>query len=168
MSHGILRYYLDAEFYEDGRTIDLISIALVCEDGRELYAVSSEAQLHRVSPWVRDNVLTKLPPYGSPAWMTRAEIRRAVVDLVAPVDEYSPKSQIWGWYCDYDWVAFCQLFGTMMDLPLYMPRYCMDLKQLAVTKGDPRVPRQEAGEHDALEDARWAMATHAFLEGAEP
>lgn len=162
-----LRYYLDTEFYEDGRTIDLISIALVCEDGREFYAVSREAQLHRASPWVRDNVLPKLPPYGRPEWMSRAEIRQGIVDLVAPVDEYSPKNQFWAYYADYDWVALCQLFGTMMDLPEYMPKYCMDLKQLAVMKGDPRLPKQEVGEHDALADARWCARAHAFLEGRD-
>ena len=62
-----MSYYLDTEFYEDGRTIDLISIALVTTDGRELYAVSRDAELHRVSDWVRENVLPHLPPYGDPA-----------------------------------------------------------------------------------------------------
>ncbi len=31
-----MRYFLDTEFYEDGKTIDLISIGIVAEDGREL------------------------------------------------------------------------------------------------------------------------------------
>ena len=162
-----LRYYLDTEFYEDGRTIDLISIALVCEDGREFYAVSSEAELHRVSPWVREHVLPRLPPYGDRAWITRAQIRDAVHQFTAPADHLGnprPEPQVWAYYADYDWVALCQLFGTMMNLPEHMPKFCMDLKQLAVTMGNPRLPKQATGEHDALEDARWNMATHAFLE----
>jgi hypothetical protein len=160
---GVLRYYLDTEFYEDGKTIDLISIGIVCEDGREFYAANSDAELHRVSPWVRDNVLPHLSTYGSPEWKTRAEIRDSVVAFIAPVDEYSPKTQVWGYYADYDWVVFCQLFGTMMDLPKYMPKYCMDLKQLAVERGDPRLPKQEKDEHHALMDARWNKRAHAFL-----
>jgi hypothetical protein len=30
-----MRYWLDTEFIEDGKTIDLISIGIVAEDGRE-------------------------------------------------------------------------------------------------------------------------------------
>ena len=35
-------YFYDCEFIEDGRTIDLVSIGVVDEDGREFYAVSTE------------------------------------------------------------------------------------------------------------------------------
>lgn len=40
-----MKYFFDTEFIEDGRTIDLVSIGIVCEDGREYYAVSAEADL---------------------------------------------------------------------------------------------------------------------------
>jgi len=33
----------DTEFMEDGRLIELLSIALVCEDGRQFYAENLEA-----------------------------------------------------------------------------------------------------------------------------
>jgi hypothetical protein len=36
----------------------------------------------------------------------------------------------YGYYSDYDWVAFCSLFGTMMQLPKSFPKYCRDLKQM--------------------------------------
>jgi len=158
-----LRYYLDTEFYEDGKTIDLISIGIVCEDGREFYAVNSDAELHRVSPWIRANVLPHLPGYRDPRWLSRAQIQEAIRGFMA-VDEYSPKTQVWGYYADYDWVVFCQLFGTMMDLPKHMPRFCMDLKQLAVSLGNPTLPKQEAeSQHNALDDARWNMRVHVFL-----
>lgn len=39
------------------------------------------------------------------------------------------KPQFYGYYADYDWVLFCSLFGTMMDLPRGFPKYCIDLKQ---------------------------------------
>jgi hypothetical protein len=49
MGRGILfggtrlkRIFIDTEFVEDGKTIDLISIALVDDLGGELYLVSSE------------------------------------------------------------------------------------------------------------------------------
>ena len=37
-----MRYFYDCEFIEDGTTIDLVSIGIVAQDGRELYLVSTE------------------------------------------------------------------------------------------------------------------------------
>src|SRR4051812_11038169 len=36
---GRMKYFYDTEFLEDGQTIELISIGIVAEDGREYYAV---------------------------------------------------------------------------------------------------------------------------------
>lgn len=52
-----MKYFFDTEFIEDGRTIDLISIGMVCEDGREYYAVSEEFDFGKASEWVIKNVL---------------------------------------------------------------------------------------------------------------
>ena len=60
---------------EDGRTIELISIGVVAEDGREYYAVSTEFDAGRAGPWVRTNVLPKLPSPASPVWRSRSRIR---------------------------------------------------------------------------------------------
>jgi hypothetical protein len=38
--------------------------------------------------------------------------------------------EVYGYYCDYDWVLFCSLFGTMKELPKYFPMYCRDIKQM--------------------------------------
>jgi len=177
-------YFLDTEFHEDGKTIDLISIGVVAEDGREFYAISQEAELHRVNPWVRANVLPRLPPYGDSAWMTRKAIADQLIlftggvvtaggvaysaqDVILPeqAGPYPPlndKPKFWGYFCDYDWVVLCQLFGTMMDLPKGWPMWCRDLKQLSVDVGDPQHPPQ-TGEHHALADARWNRDLYAFL-----
>ena len=57
-----MRFFYDCEFIEDGRTIDLVSIGVVDEEGREFYAVSTEFDPERAGQWVRQNVLPKLPP----------------------------------------------------------------------------------------------------------
>jgi hypothetical protein len=57
---GKMRYFLDTEFIEDGETIDLISIGLVAEDGRELYLVNQECRFERASKWVEKNVLSPM------------------------------------------------------------------------------------------------------------
>lgn len=41
----------------------------------------------------------------------------------------SNKPVFYGYYSDYDWVVFCWLFGSMMNLPKGFPMYCIDLKQ---------------------------------------
>jgi 3'-5' exoribonuclease-like protein len=164
----MVRCFIDTEFYEDGETIDLISLGAVRSDGEEFYAVNQEAKLHRVSPWVRENVLPKLPPYSSPEWMTRKEIADGFARLMSP-SKYDPydKSpgvdEVWGYYADYDWIVICQLYGTMMKLPATFPRYCLDLKQLSWMLGNPKHPADPPGEHNALEDARWNRDLYQFL-----
>lgn len=160
-----MRYFIDTEFYEDGSTIDLISIAVVTDEAepREFYAVSQEAQLHRVGTWVRENVLPHLPRYGDPAWMTRNQIARRLESLV----DSDTKPEFWGYYADYDWIAICQLYGTMMQLPQRFPKFCRDLKQLSVDRGSPKHPPDPKDEHNALADARWNRDLYRFLMAAE-
>src|SRR3712207_9345974 len=57
----VRRYFYDTEFIEDGTTIDLVSIGVVDETGREFYAVSTEFDPDKAIPWVRRNVLDQLP-----------------------------------------------------------------------------------------------------------
>ena len=45
-----MRFFYDCEFIEDGTTIDLVSIGVVGEDGREFYAVSTEFDPERAGP----------------------------------------------------------------------------------------------------------------------
>jgi hypothetical protein len=157
-----MRYFLDTEFYEDGVTIDLISLGMVCEDGRALYVVNQDANLSRVSTWVRANVLPQLPVYGDPSWMTRAAMRDEITNFMHP-EKHPTNPQVWAYYADYDWVVFCQIFGTMMGLPKWMPKFCLDLKQLAVEKGNPTLPKQKSEEHHALGDARWNRDVYEML-----
>lgn len=165
----LVRCFVDTEFYEDGKTIDLISLGAVRSDGREFYAVSSEAKLDRVSEWVRDNVLPHLPPQGDPAWQTRSEIALGFSAFMIGLDReklgetWEQVGEVWGYYSDYDWVGICQLYGTMMGLPRHFPMYCLDLKQLSWMLGNPKHPEQETGEHHALHDARWNRDLFAFL-----
>lgn len=150
------RWFLDTEFNEDGKTIELISIALVSEDGREYYAVSSDFEPLLCNDWVKANVLPQLAGLPTtPREVIAKEIREL---LLADGD----KPEIWAYFADYDWVALCQLYGPMVALPDRFPRFCMDLKQLMVSEYLKKVdlPAQSGAEHDALEDARWVRAAH--------
>jgi hypothetical protein len=153
----MMRYYLDTEFIERGHEhpIALISIGIVAEDGREFYEVAADGwQDVHASDWVKSNVL---PHLGTRHRMGRAEMALEIRHFCGESPEF------WAYYADYDWVVLCQLFGTMMDLPDAWPKFCRDVKQLAVSVGNPELPRQESGEHNALADARHIKLMHEWL-----
>lgn len=160
-----MRYWVDTEFHEDGKTIDLISIGIVAEDGRQYYAVSKEFNRDyaiQANPWLVDNVIAHLPEDPTdPAWKWRCDIRLDLLRFCDPRNFGKP--EFWAYYADYDWVALCQLFGKMIDLPEDWPMYCMDLKQWAKMLGDPELPEQGKGEHHALADALWNRKVWGFL-----
>lgn len=158
------RYFLDTEFYEDGKTIDLISIGVCCSDGTRYYAENRGARHDLVSPWVRDNVLPHLKGPDTIYWLDRARIADDLEDYIQPTDG-KKRAEVWGYYADYDWVVLCQLFGTMMDLPRHFPMFCLDLKQLSLDKGDPKHPEQKSAEHNALNDAEWNRDLYDYLTG---
>jgi hypothetical protein len=150
-----MRFWFDTEFIEDGKTIDLLSIGIVSEDGREYYAEVAETDHSRASQWVKDNVIVHLQGNAKP----RAQIASEIVAFVG-----GEKPQFWAYYADYDWVALCQLYGTMMDLPKGWPMYCRDLKQRADEQGGGvRLPEQSGTEHHALADARWTRDAFEWL-----
>lgn len=181
-----MRYFLDTEFIEDGRIIDLISIGIVAEDNSSLYYVNRECDFSKASDWVLENVLLPIgldrkgfsrnpgdsdahPAYRESclAARDRAEIARLIIEFVntgCPPSSSLDKPTFWGYYADYDWVVFCQLFGTMMNLPKGFPMYCRDIKQECDRLGNPKLPEQDKNEHHALADAYWNKTTWEFLD----
>lgn len=164
------RVFYDTEFVEQGpdHPIHCISIGMVAEDGRELYAVNADMDqnLVRNHPWVGQHVWPHLPlvepqrgirggshrrlDLAHPDVRPRAQIARLVCDFLA----FTHDAELWAWYKAYDHVVLAQLFGTMVDLPSHIPMWTNDLKQEAHRQGNPRLPEQPAGAHNALADAR--------------
>jgi hypothetical protein len=174
------RYYLDTEFIDDPitRTIELISIGMVCEDGRELYLVSTEFDVARCDDWLKANVLNQLPEclcegaapmhggHPNPAcrWRSRTEIREAVREFIR--EEPKDQIEIWAYFASYDWICLAQLFGKMIDMPKYFPFFVRDLKTHAIDigyKGRFKDLLPDTGHHDALCDARWNRDVHVRL-----
>lgn len=151
MSDKTMRYFLDCEFIEDGKTIDLLSVGITCEDGREYYAENGEADLSRANDWVKANVLPHLKGDGLRRWRIANEVRQFVG---------TDTPEFWADYGAYDWVALCQLFGAMIDLPAGWPMFCRDIQQRAADLGVTEFPMSE-DEHNALEGAR--VCRHRFI-----
>jgi hypothetical protein len=158
-----MRFYLDTEFIERGyERIELISIGVVAEDGREFYAVLSDGwDESHASDWVRAHVLPNLAA-PKEQWLPRAEVARQLIKFVGNMPEF------WGYFADYDWVLVCQLFGRMIDLPNGWPMFCRDLEQMWSSL-HPRPAKPPSDElHNALGDARWMRSFHAALLGFAP
>ena len=160
-----MRYFYDTEFIDDGRTIDLISIGVVAEDGREYYAVSTEFDPGRAGRWVRNHVLPKLPPPSSPLWRSRRTIRSDLEEFLGGSDPrgLGDPIELWAWIGAYDHVALAQLWGPMTALPPQIPRFTHELRQLWEDRGCPPMPPRPREAHDALVDARDAIRRFRLL-----
>lgn len=217
-------------------TIDLISIGIVSEKGREYYAISKDfnlkeawnryewkdfhsahgEKLQQKVYWIRENVLkpifnewkaeanVQIKRLGLPIHLKEMEfnfknfkhcikcigksnkeiayrLESFIRDDFNQASDYENPIQFYAYYADYDWVAFCWLFGKMMDLPTGFPIYCIDLKQELESilenntntlcdkhiykdniKLHPNYPKQK-NEHNALADAKWNKRLYEFL-----
>jgi hypothetical protein len=167
-------YFYDTEFWEQGphQPVDLISIGVkrrIVPWG--YYAVSNEFDFwgawNYAGPkgdyWLRENVLKQLPlnidgdglhglDLSNPAVKSLAAIR---VDLEKffELQQEQKKRRLWAWYADYDHVVLSQIWGTMAQLPAGMPMFTHDLKQVVDMAGNPPMPKQQTGQHHALDDA---------------
>ncbi len=138
------RYFYDCEFIEDGRTIDLVSIGVVDEHGREFYAISTEfddpgrravGAAQRAGP----AAVAGRPGLAVP----RPHPRRAVrVPGRAAARGARAELELWAWYAAYDHVALAQLWGPMPALPREIPRFTKDLRQLWDDRGRPALPER--------------------------
>lgn len=167
-----MKIFFDLEFIEDGKTIEFLSIGAVREDGLMYYAVNSDADVSKADDWVKTNVLRKLDELpipknpaqsGSDRYMNR-NIARECVNYVKGKKQikeellqfFGDSPEFWAYYCSYDWVCLCQLWGKMIDLPKHFPYYCNDLKQLMEEHNIPRkklFANKSEHEHNAMWDA---------------
>jgi hypothetical protein len=137
------RWFFDTEFIDTGKTIDLISIGIVGEDGRRSYSACLEDRWEdKLPPWQIEHVLPRLPPPE-----LRKPSHTVAREIVQLVEEDQP--EFWAYHASYDWVALCQLVtggGRMIDLPKSWPHFVCDLKMLMRFLGVghlPVSPREE-------------------------
>lgn len=156
-----MKYFYDTEFHDDGTTIDLISIGIVANDGREYYAVNADADWARIRghDWLTANVVSQLPPAAR--WKPKAQIKDEVTEFLLAAGQ----PELWAWYAAYDHVVLSQLFGRMLDLPDGIPMYTHDLRAYLDYVKVRGIPAQVGGLHDALEDARHVKVVHDYVMG---
>lgn len=161
-----MRYWYDTEFLEDGSTIELISIGIVAEDGREYYAVNRDAPWSRIhaDKWLSDNVVPSLPTdLTDRTYKHHGHIANDVRDFLL----FDKKPKLWAWYGAYDHVVLCQLWGKMIDLPQGIPMFTHDLRAMMDTGQAMMLPKQDDGLHNALADARHLKVRYEAFYGTK-
>jgi|ERR1700691_202392 len=151
-----MKYFLDTEFIEYPNTIHLISIGIVAEDGLEFYAENKDIDWDLASDWVKKNVRPNLK--GGNSILSLENIKIKILEFIG-----NDTPEFWGYYCSFDWVIFCWIFGPMINLPNGWSKFCNDLQQLCLNKGNPCLPKQISNRHNSLDDARWNFDIYKFL-----
>ncbi len=159
-----MNYFFDTEFLEtagQGKArVQLISIGIVAEDGRELYLENSEFDWEQEMPdqWLKENVQVHLQGTDHECFMTPDKMADKIKEFVGADDDVI----WWAYVASYDFVGLTSLFGRLIDRPKGWPIWCRDLKQLIADKGVNKadLPIQEGVAHNAVEDAKWNLAVY--------
>ena len=126
-----MKLFIDGEWNSFGG--ELISLALVSEDGREWYEVLRCDSPH---PWVEQNVIPKLGKEPSPRFMVQDSLQQ----FLANFDEIHVVAD---W--PEDIAHFCQLLITGPGERIATPPLTMEVLRVDSVSENP---------HNALDDAR--------------
>jgi hypothetical protein len=143
-----MKFALDTEFIDTPLASELISLALVAEDGRELYMEFPYTQI-AITPWLAKNVVPLLI-HDSDAKLSFAQGAQSIREFVGGSKFDVP--EFWAYYAAYDWYWFCRVFGGFMELPRHYPHLIRDLAHF-----QQDLPNISGPEHFALNDARSVM-----------
>ena len=155
----MVRLFLDTEFSALRQHAELLSVALVPQEGPWFYAVFTEVDLGSLSAWHQEHVVPHLP-------LTKAQlaalppgtyVRGSADEIVSALRAYLARFErveIWADVPAYDWVFFCELFGGALRVPKHVHYIVRDLATLFVTKGyDVDTDRFAFARGNAGEDA---------------
>lgn len=161
-------YFMNTEYIDTERVVDLVSLGLVAADGREFYAISTEFNPLEANQFVRTTVLPLLEPRNHAAWMSRSRMKD---ELVAFIGSDIPRFWCWG-SAPWDWIAMAQLFPVAERVPDGWRYTAYDVSLLAESAGfvlnpvDARLPSPPINVHHALADARWVRDLYCALTAA--
>ncbi len=148
-----MKIFFDTEFTGLQQDTDLMSIAMVTEDGREFYAELNDYRKHKVDNWIQFNVLDN---FTGKNVIPEEELKTQIIKFLEPYD----KVEMWSDCLAYDWVLFCQIFSHAFQIPKQIYYIPFDICTLMKIKGvDPDINREEFSgiqgiKHNALHDAK--------------
>ena len=185
------RLYYDAEFTSLTREGALISMAFVSEGSHTFYAEFSDYPKDQVTPWVAEHVLSRLIYQSKNSHIEKGKTHVSVKGNAKTVTrefclwiKAFGAIEIYGDCPSYDWVFFCDLFGSALNIPESIYYIPFDLATALRFRGiDPDIDREafvagrlgedfvEAlkrtvlGKHNALYDALILKNMMAIMEG---
>ncbi len=172
-----MRYFLDTEFHDAGlgAPLRLISIGLVREDapksGKRFYGVNTDYNWGESTEWLRENVKPSLYERVSDTSLFIHSSADVIRDGICGFLREDPRPEFWAYHGARGWVLFCQLFGGKKQLTKFWPKICLDIEQLRLSYGAPKLPEQKGTRHNALADAEWYRESWRMLNrahGARP
>jgi hypothetical protein len=132
--------FFDSEFSGLHQNAQLLSLALVPENGPWFYAVFTDVDLASLSPWHQKHIVPHLElserqlaalPEGIYLKADEAAVVSALRKYLATFE----KVIMWADVPAYDWVLFCELFGGALSLPDNIHYIVRDLATLLEAKG---------------------------------
>lgn len=141
-----MKYALDTEFIDTPTHSELISLALVSEDNRELYLEFPYTE-SAITPWLQDNVVVHLNQ-----WKVSKAFAAKQIEHFITGNDASDVPSFWCYYGAYDWYWFCRVFGGFLEMPPHWPHL---YNEFYFVKN--HVPDVSGPAHHALNDARSLM-----------
>lgn len=163
---------VDTEFLDDGKTIELISLALVAEDGQEYYAIVEDADWPRIirNRWLANNVVLPYLPIAFAGDTDAFHFEETMADF----EHVKPRAQVayeverwlkalpgeietWAYYPATDHVAMYQLFGPMIEATAHgwpMRTSCLKQEEISVARQVGKMLRLETLSGPVLGDWR--------------
>lgn len=176
----IRNVYLDTEFLPaDPSLKGFVSIGLTDDQGVDYYAVNGDFDMKAFKkiPFMMDNVWPSLPKQhgdirlhgkwprldlNHPSVKRVGQIAEAVADYFAATD--AEVTRLWAWYGAQDMCRLHSLWANdWQAMPDQIPRWFNELETLRWQAGNPDMPQQPSGLHNALADAKHNRAMHHFL-----
>lgn len=143
-----MKYAIDCEFIDTPTCSELISLAIVAEDGGHRYFEFVYPE-HELTPWLREHVIPHLDGRRITKPAAAAEILRFIGN---------DRPEFWCYYGSYDWYWFCRLFGGFMNIPQRWPQFFNELLHLS-----QNIPNVAGAEHNALNDARSILSALSIV-----
>lgn len=151
------RYFYDTEFHWDGHGIQLVSIAVITDTGRELYEHSEQYDLDLAAS---DSFLAQhvLPAVAQMPRRSDAELRQRLDAFFEP-----RPAQLWADFGAWDQIALMQIWGAMCDQPEWLPMATRDVRQFAGVLGHPLPAYPDSG-RNALCAAKHVRSMFRLIE----
>jgi hypothetical protein len=146
-----IRVFLDCEFTSLNKDAELISIAMVSEDGAELYIEIKDVKdtdAYKVQSidqkeWLEINVFSNFfiekdikgmrgAYYNLVKKNCTGKIEQWLLDILK--EKKGEKIEFWGDVPAYDWVLLCDLWGGARNMPEYIHYIIRDLGTYIETK----------------------------------